>query len=127
MKKYESPVFFAETYRFSSSIAKCDIDADTTAPLTIVLGQTNMCNGGTDGHVYGGHNMKQGSIVENGIAVSPATIFNDGTSNSGCWYDWDGITNKVAQTGDNFAASFYGNQANEGKHSPGYQGQSFLS
>jgi len=126
MKKYESPMFFAETYRFSSSIAKCDIDIDTTAPLSIILGQTSMCDGGADGHVYGGQNQKKGSIVENGIAVSPATIFNDGAS-SACWYDWDGRTNKVAQTGDNFAASFYGNQANEAKHAPGYEGQTFLS
>ena len=29
-RSYERPVFYAEAYIFSSSIAKCDIDVDTT-------------------------------------------------------------------------------------------------
>lgn len=137
MKKYVKPVFIAESYMFADSIAACGIDIDTTKPLVIKLQQTNLCSNGNDGHVYGGSNGNKGEIAKLGRShpISPATIFNDAdktwnndeTNPDGCTYDWDGRTNIVAQTQKNFAESFYGNNSNEDKHSPGYVGQSLLS
>lgn len=123
-RSYERPVFYAEAYIFSSSIAKCDIDVDTTAPLTFKVGETNACANG-DGHVYGGQNSKKGAIRENGGA-DVITLFNDGAATA-CQYDWDGRTNIVAQTEKNFAESMYGNDANVGNHAPAYNGSTFLS
>ncbi len=127
MKKvYEKPVFVAEEYTFSDSIAKCDIDIDTTKPLTFIKKQTNACPVG-DGHVYGGNSGNKGTIVTECKGADKITLFNDGTDATGCEFDWDGRKNIVAQTGDNFAVSMYGNDASLGNHSPSYGTQVFLS
>lgn len=136
---YEKPMFYAEAYTFNESIAKCDIDIDTTPPLDLVCGTTNMCTGKInddtdnakeDGHTFGGH---KGPGVCGGAGTihtelghkcgTAATIFNG----DGCTYDWDGRTNIVAQTGDNFAESFYGTDSDVKNHAPGYNGKTFLS
>lgn len=131
-KEYVKPFFVAEEYEFSSSIAKCDLDIDTTGPLTIVCGETNMCSNGTDGHVYGGATgngcQNKGILHDKYGHVNNTTIFNDGADNDGCHYDWDGRKNEVFQAGNaDFANSFYGNSATESNHAPGYEGQAFLS
>ena len=124
-REYAKPLFYAETYVFNSSIAKCDIDIDTTKPITIKPGD-NLCSGGNDGHKYGGQNGKKGTIIDETKGAT-VTLFNDGTDKDACQYDWDGRKNVVAQTGESFASSFYGNEANEEKHAPGYMGAAFLS
>lgn len=132
-RSYSRPVFYAEEYTFSSSIAKCDLDIDTTDPLTFVVKETNVClkpNGdGTytsDGHVYGGNNGDKGAVREAGGA-DVITVFNDGISENACQYDWDGRKNIVAQTGQNFQRSFVGTNADFKNHAPGYEGLVFLS
>lgn len=126
-RKYVKPVFYAEEYVFSSSIATCDIDIDTTAPLTIIRKETRLCPVQDNGHCFGGSNGRKGSItVKLGDQSEAVTLFNDGDS-AGCKYDWDGRANIVAQTGDSFAESFFGNEANKENHAPGYNGQTFLS
>lgn len=125
-KNYSKPFFFAEAYRFSSSIAKCDIDIDTTEPLTFIKTETNACSGG-DGHVYGGNNGSKGTIVTKCNGGNQITLFNDGIEKTACEFDWDGRKNIVAQTGDNFAVSMYGNDADVKKHAPSYGAQVFLS
>lgn len=126
-RKYEKPVLYAEGYVFSSSIAACDIDIDITAPLTIVKGVTKLCPVDDNGHVFGGQNGKKGSIIQKlHEDREKVTLFNDGDA-TGCEYDWDGRTNIVAQTGDSFAASFFGNEANPQNHAPAYDGQVFMS
>lgn len=133
-RKYEKPVFYAEGYVFSSSIAACDIDIDITAPLTIERGVTKLCPVDDNGHFFGGKKINKhgkrgykGSISEEiGDKRDFVTLFNDGDA-TGCEYDWDGRANIVAQTGDSFAASFFGNEANPGNHAPAYNGQVFMS
>ena len=67
MKKfYESPVFVAEAYAVSNSIAKCDIDIDTTAPLTIEKGKTILCPVRDGGHKF----SEKGTIYEKKLGVS---------------------------------------------------------
>lgn len=95
--------------------------------MKIVRQETNLCNHGEDGHVFGGQNGKKGSITDClEDHRNEVTLFNDGDA-TGCEYDWDGRKNIVAQTGDNFAVSFYGNNANEDNHAPAYNGQVFMS
>lgn len=53
MKKvYESPVFLAEAYSFSSSIANCG--HSSKEPVTVHVGDP-LCLQGDGGHRYGGH------------------------------------------------------------------------
>ena len=125
--KYEKPIFIVESYTFSDSIAKCDIDIDTTGPLTIIKGETKLCPVDDNGHVWGSQNGKKGSIIEKCHETkTEITLFNDGDS-TGCEYDWNGRTNIIAQTGDSFANSFFGNGANPDNHAPAYNGQVFMS
>ena len=131
--KYEKPLFIVENYTFSDSIAKCDIDIDTTEPLKIYrkIGDegtnTKLCGVMDEGHVWGGQNGKKGSIIDRLKETrNQITLFNDGDS-LGCQYDWDGRNNVVAQTGDSFAESFFGNDANPDNHAPAYNGQVFMS
>lgn len=131
-REYVKPVFVVEEYEFSSSIAKCAIDIDTTEPLTLVCGETNLCaKDGEDGHRYGAANGKgcnnKGVLHELYGHKTPTTIFNDGAADA-CHYDWDGRKNQVAQANNaTFAAAFYGNEANQELHAPGYKGAAFLS
>lgn len=122
MKKvYESPVFLAEAYSFSSSIASCDYSTDPNTPVPIKLGD-NLCIVGDKGHKY-----SEKSLAYQKFHLSEATIFNDGTDNSACIFDWAGKGKPVAQTGQSFAQTFYGNNASEGNHAPGYNGAAFFS
>lgn len=122
MKKvYESPVFLAEAYSFSSSIASCDYSTGPNTPVTIRLGD-NLCSVGDQGHKY-----STNSLAYQQFQLQEATIFNDGTDNSACYFDWAGKGKPVAQTGKSFAQTFYGNSANEDKHAPGYKGAAFFS
>ena len=126
-REYVKPMFYAEEYVFNSSIAKCDIDVDTTPPLMIIKGQTKLCKVNDEGHVWGGQNGKKGSIIEECHEDrNPITLFNDGDALA-CQYDWDGRKNIVAQTGDSFSDSFFGNGANPDNHAPAYNGQVFMS
>lgn len=122
-RNYSKPLFFAEEYTFSSSIAKCDIDIDTTGPLTFIKGETNACKS-SDGHVYG--QTPQATIIKKCNGGNVITLFNDGEKTE-CQFDWDGRRNIVAQTGDSFAMSIYGNESDPKKHTPAYDGQVFLS
>lgn len=119
-RNYVKPVFVAECYSFSSSIAKCGWSVND--PLTVNKGD-NLCKGGNDGHVYKGQNGKKGLLQD---APDTITLFNDGSA-SACQYDWNGETNIVSQTGADFASSFYGNEADWGSHAPGYKGLVFYS
>lgn len=126
-REYVKPVFCAEEYVFNSSIATCDIDIDTTEPLTIIRGKTKLCPVQDNGHTFGGSNGNKGSITtildDHSNSV---TLFNDG-DNLACKYDWDGRVNIVAQTGTSFADSFFGNEASQGNHAPAYNGKTFMS
>ncbi len=126
-REYVKPVFCAEEYVFNSSIATCNIDIDTTGPLTIIRGETMLCSVQDNGHKFGGSNGTKGSITKVlGDTSRSVTLFNDG-DNLGCKYDWDGRANIVAQTGKSFADSFFGNEASQGNHAPAYNGQTFMS
>lgn len=126
-REYVKPVFCAEEYVFNSSIATCDIDIDTTEPLTITRGETTLCPVQDGGHRFGGANGSKGSITAVlGDKSDSVTLFNDGDS-PGCKYDWDGRANIVAQTNTSFADSFFGTESNQENHAPGYNGQTFMS
>lgn len=129
-REYESPVLYAEKYVFSESIAKCAHSVDPNEPETIAYGD-NVCGGGMDGHCFGGQNEKSGQIhIKDGISSGSITLFNDGTAENGCQYDWDYVNNVVYLNGDSrgsFAEAFYGNSANENQHAPGYQASAFFS
>lgn len=135
-RNYSKPLFFAEEYTFSSSIAKCGINIDTTPPIVAVKRETILCvqkkNDGSyqsdNGHPYGGNKGDRG-LVANMDPDPSITIFNDGdsTNSPNCEYDWDGRTNIVRQTGANFAQSFLGTNSDEKNHTPGYNGMAFLS
>lgn len=112
-REYVKPVYIAESYMFNESIATCDISYDSE-PLTVTKGM-NLCSHGRDGHVAGGQSGNKGTIKD-----YPTTIFNDGPTNNGCIFDWDG-------KGSSFANAFYGNSANEAKHAPAYDGKVFFS
>ena len=127
-REYVKPVFYAEEYVVTNSIAACEF-TDVNEPLTINYGD-NVCGHGIDGHVWGGQNGKSGTIgnVNNGVL----TLFNDGADKDACLYDWGGPNNNVVTGPDgesygSFAQAFYGNSADVGNHSPGYMGQSFFS
>ena len=124
-RKYVKPVFCAEEYVFNASIAKCDIDVDTTSPLEVIRNETVLCVSG--GSPDNGHKFGDKGIVGKNDSSQVITIFNDGVGNDGCKYDWDGRTNIVAQTGENFAQSFFGNNASPSQHTPGYNGSVFMS
>jgi len=133
MKKiYESPVFIAEEYCFSESIAKCAHEVDPNEALTINLGD-NLCSKSHNGHKYGGQQGDDGNIITNGGANS-VTLFNDLATpdeKNDCEYDWDYNNNIVyspsgADMGT-FAAAFYGNESNKEQHAPGYKGAAFFS
>ena len=113
MKKvYESPVFLAEAYSFSSSIANCTCKTDTNTPTEIRLGQ-NLCSVGDNGHQY----SKKSPAYE--LCNSEVTtIFNDGMNNNACVFDWAGKGKPVQQTNLSFAKTFYGNGATEKNHAP---------
>lgn len=126
--QYMKPFFYAESYAVSDSIAKCNIDIDTTPALT-VTDTTKLCTVQDEGHTIGGKNGQKGSIVDFLAQYNlqlPITIFNDGDGGA-CMIDWDGRRNYVYQTGDNFARTFFGNNATPAGHAPGYDGASFLS
>lgn len=129
-KEYESPVLYAEKYVFSESIAKCAHSVDPNEPVTINYGD-NVCGGGNDGHRFGGQNGKSGKIYEiDKISNGSVTLFNDGTAESGCQYDWDYVNNKIYLSDGkaySFADAFYGNSANEDKHSAGHNAAAFFS
>ena len=127
MKKvYESPVFLAEAYSFSSSIASCGYSANE--PIYVKVGD-RLCSQIHNGHKYGGQNGNQGNLVANGIMT--VTLFNDGSGANPCQFDWSNNPNKV--TGPDgtsfgtFADAFYGNESNPDKHAPGYNGAAFFS
>lgn len=133
-KNYSKPLFFAETYTASDSIAVCDYKVEDTTVLTIIKGDC-MCDKKHKGHQYGGQHGSSGAIVSNG-GGDVITLFNDGEGTQGCQYDWGGRQNNEVkgynQQGDyismgTFAAAFYGNEANEEQHAPGYKGEAFFS
>lgn len=113
MKKvYESPVFLAEAYSFSSSIANCTRKTDTNKPTEIGLGE-NLCQVGDNGHAYS-TKSKAYKICQTEVT----TIFNDGIYNNACVFDWAGKGKLVQQTNLSFAETFYGNGASENNHAP---------
>ena len=65
MKKvYESPVFLAEAYSFSSSIANCGQSVNN--PQFVEVGD-KLCDNPHNGHKYGGQNRTSGSLAVNDI------------------------------------------------------------
>lgn len=116
-KTYVKPVFYAEKYTVSSSIAACEYHTDPNEPLMITYGQ-KLCAVGDNGHTAG-----EGILADQ--RIYPTTVFNDGTDKDGCIYDWDGMT--VAQTGESFGKSFYGAKANNDNHVPAYNGAVMFS
>ena len=133
-KNYSKPLFFAETYTASDSIAVCDYKVEDTTVLEITKGDC-MCEKNHNGHKYGGQQGSSGAIVPYG-GGEVITLFNDGQGITGCQYDWGGRQNNEVkgynQQGEyismgTFAAAFYGNEATEGQHAPGYKGAAFFS
>ena len=126
MKKvYESPVFLAEAYSFSSSIANCN--HSSKEPVTVRVGEA-LCLQGDGGHKYGGQSGDKGTLVKN--EIREVTLFNDGAG-TGCPYDWNKNDNQVTgPDGVNygtFAQAFFGNNSNVEQHSLGYGGDAFFS
>ena len=124
MKKvYESPVFVAEEYNFSDSIAQCDIHPDDYIEnnnyLEIAL-KDNIC--GSDN----GHKAGSGAIPE---SLYPVRLFNDGSDVDVCAFDWDGKvvkdTNGISY--GSFQAAFAGDSADNPNHTPAFKGQIFFS
>ena len=133
-RSYSRPVFYAEAYTVSDSIAACDYKVEETTVLEIEKGD-NMCSNSHNGHKYGGQKGNSGNIVGFG-GGNNITLFNDGAGTSGCQYDWGGRQNNVVygydQNGNyismgTFAAAFYGTEATEKQHAPGYMGAAFFS
>ena len=130
-KSYESPVFFAEAYSFSDSIAKCEYQVSTRGPVALVEGE-RLCGGNGNCHQF---SFSSGAAINDSAIGAKAgdTIFNDSpaTDKAGegkCTFDWGGIYKKVVrQTGMSFAQSFFGNEASTGNHSAGYEGEMFFS
>lgn len=129
-REYISPVFIAELYSFTESIANCDVP-EGKAPL-LINWEEHLCVAGCDkGHVAG-----KGGLYTNPTDY-PLTIFNDGKDivwdkkdpiyadtdpehkypiYSGCDYDWTGDDKKFSQ-------DFFGNSASSSdQHRPSYKG-----
>ena len=132
-KSYESPVFFAEAYSFSDSIAACEYKVSVKGPVTLTEG-VSLCSLGNC-HTFSLKNKALVNSAETSTIVAQAghTIFNDSpaTEEAGegkCTFDWGGRNNNVVrQTGANFAQSFLGNNAGQDNHSAGYMGEMFFS
>lgn len=143
MKKYVKPVFYAESYMFSDSIAKCDTSLDPSKAMVINVGD-NLCTAQDGGDVIG---KNKNALVKN----FPVTVFNDGTNiwqnktlytkddpdyvAIGCDYDWNMPKEDMVYTSDSnpqkldiFSQTFYGNGAsNSNEHRPGYKNAPFFS
>ena len=140
MKKvYESPVFYAEEYTFSDSIARCEYQIDQNSSLPISLGQ-NACGANDhNGHKYGGQHGNSGTIAANNTnhIYDTIVLFNDlhdvgeNADHTRCQFDWDYNSNVVygpdGHDYGTFAQAFYGNDASQGQHSAGYKGNAFYS
>lgn len=129
-QKYTKPLFIIEQYAYNESIAACGFH-DVNEPLTIEFGD-NLCSDGTDGHKWGGQNGKKGLITEKNPSLETLTLFNDGSLNDSCQYDWGGPSNNIVtgpggESYGTFANAFYGNSASENIHAPGYMGETFFS
>ena len=124
MKKvYESPVFLAEAYSFSSSIASCGQSVNN--PQFVKVGD-ELCDTPHNGHKYGGQHGTSGSLAVNDI--TSGYLFNDGDATA-CTIDWDYQNDIVKVNGSpygSFSQAFYGNNSSGG-HRPGYHGVAFFS
>ena len=144
MKIYESPVFYAEEYTFSDSIAKCEysvLDPDPNGNMVagaVRFGDVDAHDGSVDNWVRlcggndnaGCHRVNYTEITVGGIPVTANhTIFNDNNPAGGaCTFDWGGPNNdEVVQSGRSFAQTFLANSSNPGQHAPGYDGLVFYS
>ena len=131
MKKiYSKPVFYAEQYFFSDSIASCGYQVDPNRPVNIQFG-TNVCGVGDGGHKYGNKGGIYNWDISDGTQdFVTATLF--ATTTTECTFGWDYNKNIVYSPGKTtqlgtFAQAFYGNSANEDNHAPGYDGAAFFS
>lgn len=127
---YSKPVFMAEGFSFTESIAACDIQVgESVSPdmITVKSGD-KVCNVGDNGHKPG-----KGTIPSQ---YYPINIFNDDNDpvSSGCDYDWDGknilgpvdAEGKRPSYGD-WGPAIYGAVANNDNHKPAYNGKTFHS
>lgn len=114
-REYVKPVYIAESYMFTESIAACDISVGSpeTNPITVNKGDS-MCPVGDSGHIAG-----KGYLGTEGYQQYPVTIFNDGPQD-GCSFDWNGDRKEFGQ-------AFYGANPSEKKHIPAHNGSVFFS
>lgn len=130
-KTYVKPVFVAEGYTFTESIASCYKNPDAnTSPVKIPKFGTNLCAANDGGHKAGDGGMYTKETDY------PLTIFNDGAGKVwdkidhvddkgrpylvGCDYDWAGETKEGLA---DFSQDFYGNNsANSHQHRPAING-----
>lgn len=120
-REYVKPVFIAETYAFSESIAACDYhQGDTEANPVIIPANVHMCPVNDGGHVTG----------KKGIPVSkyPVSVFNDGDA-TGCTFDWEknGIVKFDGVIYPSFGQALFGAKANNENHTIIYNGKVFFS
>lgn len=135
-RTYTKPLFYVEAYTFNESVATnpdCGMPIDEIKePLEVIGGKngTMLCPApGDSGHRW--YPDAKGNVptitTKCGEKDNVITLFNDGNKTGGCEYDYDARKNVIAQTGDNFANSLFGNNANQDQHAPAWNGLIFRS
>lgn len=142
-RTYTKPMFYAEAYTFSESIATnpdCGIDINNTNPLNVGAAGydqsdrhdpkgTMLCpEPGDGGHRWEPtkNNTSATIVTECHFTGTNFTLFNDGDLTA-CQFDYGARTDVVAQTGDSFANSIFANSAGQANHSPAWNGLTFRS
>lgn len=104
-KAYVKPVFFAEEYEMTASVANCEFNADIEKAQ--IWEGMQMCDGKTDGHVIGGQQNDAGFVNEKNLwqyatgestaddgRISETSYYNDSAylfagKNSECDFIWN--------------------------------------
>lgn len=128
MKKYNKPVFIVESYAFNHSFASdCQYNVDPNKSITIVDGETILCDIQDNGHKA---NFKKGVINKLSEKYKSVTLFNDGIETE-CQFDWSGRGSKVIAPDrtelDTFLATFVGANSDNDKHTPAFKGDILFS